>query len=344
MQQKNGGADAIVKQSWDALRGVSGFDAGNRALNTVFDFTTNFHLFAVENYNTDLPGVLDRSKRYVNFDGQFTDGTPPALADDQSLSQKVKLTPAVSVAPLRAEYYKYKVTSDQIKKVVFTFDEITTDGLDIDGLVKIDGQNWQNPSYTGRTEVKFCLDKPEEKLSEIVLVLSNHALPLTQFVTGTLKVEASTVPCGGSWTGTADSTFGAYTMHAEVTFDIDQDRSTDTQAIYLPSGTVSFSIDPSTGCTVTPGSQSIQTAEGQLVIDFSQDPPTYKVMGTTVWPGTYRCGSGTLQAGAGGVWLGNTDNAGGAATGTVTTDDKGSLIQGSIAPTGYTFAWKLKRN
>jgi hypothetical protein len=340
MQQKTGG-DAIVQQSWAKLRGVNGFDAGNQALNTVFDFTTNFHLFAIENYNTDLPGVLDEGKRYIALDSKFPDNVTPTLAEDQPLSQKVKLTPTVDIAALRAAYYRYKVTSDQIKKVIFTFDEISKDGLDIDGLVEIEGQqNWQKNDYTGRTEVKFCLDKPEEKLHQIVLVLSNHNVPLTQ-VTGKLKVQASTVPCGGSFSGSADSTFGPYTMHAEVSYDIDDTRSTDAQGVYLPSGTVSFTADASTGCVVTPGSQDIQPSEGQLVIDFTQNPPTYKVQGITVWAGTYHCNGGSIQAGAGGIWLGDTSSAGGAASGTVT--ENGTLVQGSNAPPGYTFSWKLKR-
>ena len=340
MQQKTGG-DAIVQQSWANLRGVEGFDAANQALNALFDFTSNFRLFAIENYNTDLPGVLDEGKRYIAFDAKFPDNATPTLAEDQPLSQKVKLTPTVDIAALRAAYYRYKVTSDQIKKVIFTFDEISKDGLDIDGLVEIEGQDWQKNDYTGRTEVKFCLDKPEEKLHEIVLVLSNHSVPLAQTVTGKLKVQSSTVPCDGSFSGSADSTFGGYTMHAEVSYDIDDTRSTDAQGVYLPSGTVSFTADPSTGCVVTPGSQDIQPAEGQLVIDFTQDPPTYKVQGITVWVGTYTCNGGSMQAGAGGIWLGDTSSPGGAATGTVT--DNGTQIQGSNAPIGYTFAWRLKR-
>jgi hypothetical protein len=340
MQQKTK-SDAIIQRSWANLRDADGFDAANDRLNTLFDFKSNFRLFAIENYNTDLPGVLDEGQRYVAFDPQFPDNVTPRLDDDQELSQKVKLAPAVAIEALRAAYYRYKVTSEQIKKVVFTLDEITKDGLDIDGLVEIEGQKWKPNDYTGRTEVKFCRDKADEKLHEIILVLTNHNLPLSQLVTGKLKVEASTVPCGGSFSGSADSTFGPYTMHAEVSYDIDDTRSTDTQGVYLPSGTVSFTADASTGCVVTPGSQSIQPAEGQLVIDFSQNPPSYKVQGITVWPGTYNCNGGALQAGAGGIWLGDPSNAGGAATGTVT--DNGTLIQGSNAPPGYTFTWKLRR-
>jgi hypothetical protein len=160
-------------------------------------------------------------------------------------------------------------------------------------------------------------------------------------VTGKLKVEASTVPCGGSFSGSADSRFGPYTMHAEVSYDFDDTRSTDAQGVYLPSGTVSFTADASTGCVVTPVSQSIQPTEGQLVIDFTQNPPTYRVQGITVWAGTYNCNGGSIEAGAGGIWLGDTSSPGGAASGTVT--ENGTVVQGSNAPPGYTFSWKLKR-
>jgi len=143
---------------------VAGIAVMFGTLGTVFDFTSNFRLFAIENYNTDLPGALDQGKRYVAFDPKFPDNATPKLDDDKPLSQKMTLTPAVDIAALRASYYRYRVTSDQIKKVVFTLDEISNDGLDIDGLVEIEGQSWQKNDYTGRTEVKFCLDKPEEKL------------------------------------------------------------------------------------------------------------------------------------------------------------------------------------
>ncbi|HSB19013.1 MAG TPA: hypothetical protein VLD85_03280 [Anaeromyxobacteraceae bacterium] len=341
MEQKEGSAD-VIQASWQALTSASGFDQGNQLLQQVFDFTTNFRLFAVENWNADLPGLLTRDKRYVTWDPNFPDRKKPVLADQQTLSAVVTLQPTVDVAPLRAAYYDYPVSGTTLKKVIFNFEEITQkDGLDIDGLVHIAGMDWKKNDYTGQKEAKFCLDQPDQNLKEMLLVLSNHNLPLDQFDLGNLRVEASDVPCGYSWSGTASSTFG-YTMNANVTFDYDDASSTPTLGVFLPRGNVSFTADPASGCVVTPGSHDIAPSEGSLTIDFSTDPPTYQAAGATVWPATYACNGSSFDGSAGGIWLGGSGPSGAMATGTVT--DAGNTIQGSSSVGGFTFSWKLTRN
>ena len=340
MQQRTGSA-AVVQQSWNALKNAVDFDDANTKLAGVFDYDTNFRLFAVENYNADLPGVLDAGKRYKALDANFPDGVTPALADEQTLSAKVDLTPTVNVAPLRALYFKYRVEGNAIKKVVFTFDQITVrDGLDIDGLVKIQGQNWKKEDYGARSQVKFCLDDPAQQLTDMILVLSNHSLPLDRLVTGNLRVEASPVPCGGSWSGTADAAIGDLTMHAKVSFDFDDASSAGSSAAwYLPSGTVSFNVSASSGCVVNPAAHDIEPEGGQLLIDFTQTPPTYRVAAATSWVATYVCKGSSTDAGAGGIWLSDANNPGTPVMGTV----NGDVIEGSSSGNGYTFTWRLER-
>ena len=343
MEQKDGGP-SIIQQSWEALRTASSFDQANQALDRVFDFKNNFRLFAVNNYNANLPGVLDADKRYKAFDPKFPDGVKPTLADEKELSGALKLEPAVDIAPLRAAYYKYRVTSLKLKKVIFNFEGIGKDGLDIDGLVQIGGRNWEKQDYTSQKEVKFCLDKPEEQLENIILVLSNRNLPLSQFVLGTLKVEASEAPCGGSWTGTSTALFGGYTLKAEVTFNIVDglDPRNPTQdpnlLVFSPVGRVSFSHSH---CSITPSTQDISPWDDGLIIDYSTDPPTYKAEGHTVWAATYICDGQSGQAGAGGAWLSDFNNQG-YATGTLS--DGGNTIQGSASAPGYSWTWKFTKN
>jgi hypothetical protein len=59
---------------------------------------------------------------------------------------------------------------------------------------------------------------------------------------------------------------------------------------------------------------------GSLAIDYSTDPPTYLVLGTTVWLGTYCTG---LQGGAGGLWVGDP----------ATTHAIGGTLSSSLDPT-----------
>lgn len=334
-EQKTNGPQSM-KTAWNALKAAASQDQANKLLNdSVYDFKTNFRLFAVENYNADLPGVLDKGKRYIALDPKFPDGKTPAFAAYEALVPGDKLKPDVNIAPLRAAYYVYTVQDTKIKKVVFNFEEITIkDGLDIDGLVKIEGKDWEKRDYSGQKEVKFCLDKPDEKLTDIILVLSNHNLPLDKFVLGNLKVEADTVPCEGSWSGTATAEFG-YTMKADVTFNYDEDNSTPNLAVYTPSGTVSFTADPASGCVISPGGHDISPEEGSLNIDFSTNPPTYKAEGATVWPATYTCNGHSSEFSAGGIWLGF-------ATGSVSDD--GNTIEGSANSSGFSWTWKLTKN
>jgi len=113
--------------------------------------------------------------------------------------------------------------------------------------------------------------------------------------------------CSDSWTGTASFTLGGdpatgVTTSASVTWVLDQ--IVGNVAHYRPTGTASFAFP---NCTVSPSSESMSTdpgggTGGELAIDFSTDPPTYRVMGSTVWQATY-CGG--APAGAGGMWVGD---------------------------------------
>lgn len=333
VQQKDGDPSSMPA-AWTALIGVSGFDNANQKLNDVYDFETNFRAFGVENLNSNIV-----AKRYKQLDGNFPDGGPAFVAK-ATLSLAVTQEPEVRIAPLRAAYYEYKVTGDKLKKVVIHFDKIDPkDGLDIDARVLIKGQDWKTESYDGKDKVEFCLDKPDQALQQIDLVLSNHNLPLDQFVSGTLKVESSEAPCGGTWTGSSTLVLG-YTINADVTWVLDEDHSTPTVSVYKPeSGQVGFTTP---GCVVTPSGQFIQPDEGTLSIDYTTDPATYRVQGGTVWQGTYKCGDGApFDAGAGGLWVADYGALDLVASGQVSAD--GATIQGSSDAGGASVVWKYTR-
>ncbi len=197
------GPGAIV-HAWSALAAATSHTHANQLLDGVFAFGGNFRTFAVRNLNYDLPGVLDKGQRYVAVDPRFPDGVKPTMADDQALSSPGTRNPAVQIAPLRAAYHRYTVSGSDIQQVVFRFAGITPrDALDVDGIVKIAGQSFQRKDYDGKDEVTFCRSRPSEKLEEILLVLSNHAVPLDQAISGSFEVEASKDPCA-DYAGTFD--------------------------------------------------------------------------------------------------------------------------------------------
>lgn len=87
-----------------------------------------------------------------------------------------------------------------------------------------------------------------------------------------------------SWTGTGSSVNGVIHTTANVTWTLE---SIDNKvAVYRPTGTVSIAIPPVV-CTVTvdPSSHTINpSTDGQLIVDYNADPPTYYGSGGSFWP------------------------------------------------------------
>ena len=343
-EQKHGAT--TMQSAWNALSQAPGgdFNQANQLLDGVYKFKDNFRLFAVENLNFDLPDVLTDQNRYPALAKPYPfPGTKPSDLNETELTAPPQDIPSwvFDLGALQSNHLRYYVTSSKVKQVIFRFDRYGSQGgLDIDGIVKIAGQPWQARKYDNDNEIRFCLDKPDQNLIDIYLVLSNHNVPMDQHVQGAVKVETSDVACKDEWIGTATSEFG-YTMKANVTWMLDEQNSTDTQAVFYPTGNVSFS---SPDCVITPGNQDIQPAEGRLVIDYSTDPPTYHAQGATAWQATYQCaGGGSLVAGAGGIWLADPNDPTLRASGTVPAADANgkTTIGGNAAGGGYTFTWQF---
>lgn len=139
-------------------------------------------------------------------------------------------------------------------------------------------------------------------------------------------VQAAT--CSDTWTGTASFIMGSDPATSPVTSANVKwvfDSIVGDVVHYKPTGTASFSFP---GCSVTPSSFTMATGPGEgtgggLAIDYSTDPATYLVEGTTVWLGTYCNG---IQAGAGGLWVGDP----------ATTHAIGGTLSFSMDPTTHT--------
>jgi hypothetical protein len=180
---------------------------------------------------------------------------------------------------------------------------------------------------------------------------------------GGLSRRASTVQpaadtCADAWTGrSSKSEYNNPTtgtrespVRAEnVRWELEATESTDTVRVYrLASGTASVPLPaPGNGCAVTaidPISTAINRDESALwrmVVDYSQQPPTFDFGASTVWLAnvTTECALGfgpptkTAEAFVGGEW--------GAGVGVLSAD--GSTIAGTYTESGRTYTFEFTR-
>ncbi len=293
LEHKTGGV-GVIKQSWDALRSVLTFDAANQALSNVFDYETNFHEFAIANINENYPQALELDKRHRGLDPRFPEPRPrPTYSHDRILATNEAFTVPVDIAPLRAAYYRYTPRND-VEKVVIHFDDMTVrDGLDIDGVIKTDG-NWSVDSYSGLAKKTFCLNR--DKVEDIILVLSNHSVPLTQFVLGNLRIEVTDVPCRATWSGalryelTSNTPIGSQQTIVTANVVLDQADDDGTSLVhFLPRGSFRFTKTGTVGGCVLQvpdyvGEILPQPLYGQLTLDAASEPVRVQ---STISNGTY---------------------------------------------------------
>ncbi|MEZ0314525.1 MAG: hypothetical protein ACAI38_22375 [Myxococcota bacterium] len=208
MQHQTGGV-GVIKQSWDALKPISGHEAATNALDGVFKYKDNFPDFAVANVNENLPDALPLAKRHKGLrQDRFPEPRPkPNYSADERLDAVVNKLVTVEVAPLRAQYFRYAI-ADNIKKVVIHFDTITQDdGLEIRTLEDMKDAPWKLENHTGKDKQTYCIDRPGEELEELIVVLSNvTVLPFEKFVLGAMRIETFELPCAARWTGTLSRT------------------------------------------------------------------------------------------------------------------------------------------
>ncbi|MBI3607734.1 MAG: hypothetical protein HY207_07190 [Nitrospirae bacterium] len=318
MEQERGAQ--TIADAWGAMETAKTFNEALEAINAQLPFDKNFHRFSVRNLNKEQLPAIDKSKRYVNLDPNFFDNFGPSDPNKSVTLEAgtVSGTP-VKIAALDGDYYNYKVKDARVHKMtVSIFSLVPQDGLEVDALLNIDNKGWEERSLTGKREVIFCFDNPQDKFSEMWLVLSNHfksgGLIENQFdnqILGLLTVDPEQAGCRGDWKGIANYTAatdvqghaGVFKMHTSVNFALD------VAGEFRPTGTVAFSIEiPDCTVTLFPDSATIAPSDGLLAFDETTDPATYSGSGITNWvaTATFSCPDGTETVPnfpVGGQWL-----------------------------------------
>lgn len=203
------GDKALIGGAWRQLAQVASTAGANDVLASVFPFREHFRDFAYRNLNRDyLPGdALPKSKRHVDLDRTFPDALhqpqnrPPKLRIGTSTTQAMQL--AAPLEPLAAGYFDAEVDDDAVREVVFELGGVQLDGIDVDALVKIDGIWESGPrDLAGKTELRFCRDRPGEKLDEITFIVGNHRHQPEAKQAVALRARGSPLPCRPVWEGT----------------------------------------------------------------------------------------------------------------------------------------------
>jgi hypothetical protein len=339
------------------------------AVNNALAFEPNFRKFALRNLNRAfLPGdPLPEGDRYKKVDAQFPFPTPLPKNLDRGPIDKTTdkaYTLVAPLPPLSAGYYVFDSiqSAPEMRQVRFDLDGLQVDGLDVDALVKING-TWESAprDLKGKTLLRFCLDKPEEKLEEIWFIFSNHQRHLGEKIDPRFRVKGLQAPCASEIAGRSSSVLGAREpsgVHFEldatgVVWEQDPTLSTYNVALYRPvSGSVAFRwIYPGCTITLTPSSYDIKPDDangltgtvGSVTVNFNNQPPTYGGGAATSWMANYtsECADGSASSGqilAGGQWFESPPGDGQA-------KENGTLIEGAFSSGGddYSFKFTLTR-
>lgn len=225
---RNFSAD-LIRDTWLNAYQNDSLGAINKALAGIGGLKEIWPEFVVDNYNLpplDLYRVWDDVPNGAKFEDTNVD-----LGGAASQTYEVR----GDVEHLAALYHRFSFNDPTIKSVRFThpFADGSQPTAKVQAIVKIIGQeakieDWTTPGYR-----EFCFSKPEQRLEQLLIVVSNSEYQDRNKVLLSLPqptLEASTLGCTG-WVGTfkctysQDSAMGTYTetASATVTFELDPD-------------------------------------------------------------------------------------------------------------------------
>lgn len=194
-RQMEAGSERAVADEWRAVEGKTTTDEWDSALDAQFSFASHFREFAVRTLNRDLSPGDPLGPRYTTVDPKLTE--PRKLHLDRSAvsasTEPIRWAPP-PLERLSAAYARFEF-DDDVRQIRLDLTGLPVGGdVDADALIKLPS-GWERRPLTGG-QTKFCRDVATEDVSEMYLVLSNHAfLTASQPVTGEVKLEALAEPC-----------------------------------------------------------------------------------------------------------------------------------------------------
>lgn len=263
VEQETSGT-AFMTNIWVGLEAVSSFEAADQAIDRAYPFATNFKRFALRNLNMPfVPGdPLPREKRHVKLDEeQFADDGQPPPVDTATLIANSDISRDLELKNLSARYLRLNVSQESAatRKVTVDVSALTpADGLVVQAMVKTTDGWLAQPIDVGPDKLVFCFDKGPTtatvrgSFSEILFIVSNHALTSAGDITGAFKVLPKSTPCAEVWEGTieqvtrfeGDVATSTFTSRANVVFEFDDaaDTSFGEVPYRLKSGTWTWDV------------------------------------------------------------------------------------------------------
>lgn len=182
--------DAVVSKVWES----SASEDGAKDVDAVFKFKDHFREFALRNWNSEPV-----KRRYGREDRDFSPKLSPPTTWLVDLKPEKKELLHEFVRHLTALYYSIQVPENpRIKKVIVHLGGTTANrDLDVDALVTIEEKDAEVRHWSNENDVTFCLDEPDQKLTKLVLIVSNPSMKEDR--KSKIEIEPTSKPCEEGW-------------------------------------------------------------------------------------------------------------------------------------------------
>jgi hypothetical protein len=181
------------------------------------------------------------------------------------------------------EYWWFKVEDEDIRSVTIQnpMYDLPAEELVVQVLTNRPGVGWERHELSYHEEETYCLDNPEEAITEFVLVISHVGPGSSTYYTRPIAIARDT--CG--WTGEATVEYfrnstcldAKMTGHATDLLFTPMSDSSEDEVFKLNSGSITFEFEPSSCntsqglCTRTADPMTIDLGEANGELRFSGD-------------------------------------------------------------------------
>jgi hypothetical protein len=205
MQQESPNGEDAIGDAWRATYQRTGWAQIQEAIDAQLPFASHFGDFAVRVWNERLlPGEPIQPLFWDDaFDPGFPRARPPEVDPASRVKQEeIILNPffqpthtiSEDLPELWADYYELRL-EPSARRLTFDFSGLVpNEEVGVDALVKIRDQGWEHRTL-GAGEVQWCLDRHEDAVEQVILVLSNHAMGPAVTVSGEWSVTVDADGC-----------------------------------------------------------------------------------------------------------------------------------------------------